>query len=149
VYAILRESLELVRQFHAAMNAPISSRPTLLDCNKSAAASLAEHINTLVTKTISNTSNDDVLLLRATLALEELAEWLTAHSQQDLVAAADAWADRAFILIGDAVASGLPVADLFAEVHRSNMTKEACVAGSGKAVKGNLYQPPSLSSLLK
>jgi len=140
---------ESVRQFHATINAPISSKPTLLDCNKTAADSLAKQLNSLVAETISNYSADDVLLVRAAMVLEELAEWLTAHAQEDLVAAADAWADRAYILFGDAVASGLPATKLFAEVHRSNMTKEPCAADSGKAIKGNLYQPPNLSSLLK
>ena len=78
------------------------------------------------------------------MALEELAEWITAHTQGDLISTADAWADRAYVLFGDAVAAGLPAAELFAEVHRSNMTKELDSAGTGKAVKGPMYQPPNI-----
>ncbi len=55
------------------------------------------------------------------------------------MSAADAWADRAYVLFGDAVAAGLPAAELFAEVHRSNMTKEPDSAGTGKAVKRPAY----------
>ena len=40
------------------------------------------------------------------------------------MAAADAWEDRAYVLFGDAVATGILTAALFDEVHRSNMTKE-------------------------
>jgi predicted HAD superfamily Cof-like phosphohydrolase len=63
------------------------------------------------------------------------------------IAAADAWADRAYILFGDAVAVGLPAEKLFAEVHRSNM-KEPDSAGSGKAVKGANYEPPRIADAL-
>ena len=50
----------------------------------------------------------DPMVARLALALEELAEWTEAYVSRDLVAAADAWADRAYVLIGDAVACGFP-----------------------------------------
>ena len=83
------------------------------------------------------------------MAIEELAEWLLAHVNDDLIAAADAWADRAYVLLGDAVAAGLPAAELFAEVHASNMTKELVADGTGKARKGAAYRPPELAAILK
>ena len=83
------------------------------------------------------------------MAIEELVEWLLAHARGDLIAAADAWADRAYVLFGDAVAAGLPAAELFAEVHRSNMTKELVADGSGRARKGAAYRPPELAAILK
>jgi len=81
--------------------------------------------------------------------LEELAEWIQAHANDNLVAAADAWADRAYVLFGDAVAAGLPAATLFAEVHRSNLTKEPVASGSGKARKAPGYTPPDLRTILR
>jgi hypothetical protein len=43
------------------------------------------------------------------------------------------------VLLGDAVAAGLPVADLFAEFHASNMTKEAGrTLWQGKGIKGDI-----------
>ena len=93
--------------------------------------------------------SDELLLSRTAMAIEELAEWLTAHSDGDLVAAADAWADRAYVLFGDAVATELPAEKLFAEVHRSNMSKEPDSAGSGKAIKGASYNPPRIADVLK
>jgi predicted HAD superfamily Cof-like phosphohydrolase len=42
----------------------------------------------------------------------------------------------AYVLFGEAVTAGLPAGNLFAEVHRSNMTKQLDSAGSGMAVKG-------------
>ena len=65
----------------------------------------------------------DQLLSRAAMAVEELGEWIFAHADTDLVAAADSLADRFYVLLGDAVATGLPLGRLFEAVHRSNMTK--------------------------
>lgn len=145
----MQKSIQSVRQFHLAMNGPISSCPTLLECDKNTADSLAKLLSSTAVWIASESPHDDVLLFRAALALEELAEWLTAHSQQDLVAAADAWTDRAYVLFGDAVASGMPAPELFSEVHRSNMTKEPSAMVSGKAVKGKNFSPPDLAGLLK
>jgi hypothetical protein len=43
----------------------------------------------------------------------------------------------------------LPAAELFAEVHRSNMTKEPDSAGTGKAIKGPAYQSPDIRSMMR
>ena len=144
----MQDALDSVRQFHIAMNAPISTSPTLLACDKAATTALAERIDSLATVTMANATVDDVLLRRASMALEELAEWLTAHVQKDLVAAADAWADRAYVLLGDAITTGLPVVALFEEVHWSNMTKDLDPLGSGKAIKGVTYQPPNVRKVM-
>ena len=55
-------------------------------------------IASTLAETADAAENGDVLLSRAAMALEELAEWVTAHARGDLVAAADAWADRAYVL---------------------------------------------------
>jgi predicted HAD superfamily Cof-like phosphohydrolase len=79
------------------------------------------------------------------MAVEELAEWIEAHVASDLTAAADAWADRAYLLFGDAVATGLGTEALFDEVHRSNMTKAPVNPATGKAVKSDGYLAPVIS----
>lgn len=139
------DMLDCVRDFHNHVGAPVSDVPTLLDCDKDSVSTLANEIRHL----ISNKANasPDQLTLRTYLALEELAEWLDAHVAGDIISAADAWADRAYVLFGDAVASGLPALQLFQEVHRSNMSKSA-VGRTGKGVKGACYQPPIIGPLL-
>lgn len=77
-----------------------------------------------------------------------MIDGLSAHAEGNLIAAADAWADRAYVLFGDAVATGLPTSRLFAEIHRSNMTKEPDPNGTGKAVKGPAYQQPNVQNAL-
>ena len=86
---------------------------------------------------------------RALMAIEELAEWIEAHLEGDRVAAADAIGDRLYVLLGDAVATGLPVLEIFDEVHQSNMTKRRQEQSTGKGVKGKDFRSPNLQSHLE
>lgn len=140
------DAIQAVRAFHERTASPIADGPRLLPGGKVGAEALARQL--LAIKAEIQADGDQLLLQRAAMAIEELAEWLQAHAKGDLVAAADAWADRAYVLFGDAVAAGLPAAALFAEVHRSNMTKEPVACGSGKARKGPGYTPPDLGTIL-
>jgi predicted HAD superfamily Cof-like phosphohydrolase len=146
----LTESVAAVRQLHHRMNAPTADSPTMLPCDVHDAIEFASRLADFADEARLRGSNtNDVLLLRAAMAMEELAEWLAAHAEGDLVAVADAWADRAYVLLGDAVATGLPAAALFREVHRSNMSKEPDPLGTGKAIKGANYSPPDISAILR
>ena len=141
------DSITAVRDFHEGTGAPVAEKPRLLPGDREAAADLAQQLAVL--KSGIAADDGDVLLQRAAMVIEELAEWLTAHATGDLVAAADAWADRAYVLFGDAVTAGLPAASLFAEVHRSNMTKEPVAGETGKARKGDGYSQPELEKILQ
>ena len=141
------DAIAAVRNFHTATDSPVTDKPCLLPGDQQAAERLAEQL--LAVKSTIDTTDGSVLLQRAAMAIEELAEWLRAHGGGDLVGAADAWADRAYVLFGDAVASGLPAGELFTEVHRSNMSKDLVADGTGKATKGANYQPPNLVSILE
>ena len=141
------DAVAAVRDFHMGTGSPVVEKPCLLRGDRLAAATLAEQLSSLIAGITA--ADGDVLLQRAAMAIEELSEWLTAHANGDLVAVADAWANRAYVLLGDAVASGLPAAELFAEVHRSNMTKDLVADGTGKATKGANYRPPNLAAILE
>lgn len=141
------DALAAVRDFHMGTGSPVADTPRLLSGDRHAAEALVGQLSML--KSSIATNDGDVLMQRAAMAIEELAEWLLAHAKGDLVAAADAWADRAYVLLGDAVAAGLPAAALFAEVHRSNMTKDLVADGTGKATKGTNYRPPNLAAILE
>ena len=83
------------------------------------------------------------LFLRLGLCLEELSEWLTAHAEGDVFEAADAIADRLFVLFGDAVETGLPLTVLFEAVAESNHSKVAnTTSKDGKGLKGRDYVDP-------
>ena len=140
------QAIELVRGFHRHIGAPISEAPTLPTCDRAIANEWANRLFAF--------SNDasrigfatgDVVAQRLAMALEEMGEELRGISEGSILALADAWADRAVLLIGDAVASGLPASELFLEVSRSNLSKE--IAGmNGKAVKGAGYFRPNIAS---
>jgi predicted HAD superfamily Cof-like phosphohydrolase len=87
--------------------------------------------------------------LRVDLIEEELDELKVAIEAQDLVAASDALADLAYVVLGAAVEWGLPLPPVFDEVHRSNMAK---VGGpkreDGKQLKPPGWTPPDIAGVL-
>lgn len=141
------EHVAMVRAFHGKIGAPCRDSPELMPGDRARASRLFELLMDLISDERQIDAPRDELLDRTLLSLEELAEWLDAHLRSDLVAAADAWGDRAYVLFGDAVASGLPATAVFAEIHRSNMTKDRASA-YGKAKKGRRFERPSLAALL-
>lgn len=94
----------------------------------------------------------EVALLRLHLMMEELGEVSRALNQKDLQQLADGLADLLYVVIGTATQAGLgPVMPrLFAEVHRSNMTKDLGPRWPGDrgARKGDRYEPPRLGEIL-
>ncbi len=140
------DSIELVRDFHARIGAAIADKPRLLRCDPEVAHRLSVAISEL---SHDAAKAGDLFSQRLAMTLEELAEWAAAHAAGDLVAAADAWADRMYVLLGDAVAAGLPAWELLQAVQTSNITKAAGRAtDAGKGVKSGAYQPPKLAEIL-
>jgi predicted HAD superfamily Cof-like phosphohydrolase len=83
--------------------------------------------------------------------MEESMEYL---DSKDIVQVADALADQMYILIGTIMAHGLQdkFEEIFAEVHRSNMSKlengKAIYREDGKVLKGKDYTPPDIASII-
>src|SRR5262249_982854 len=76
--------------------------------------------------------------LRLALIDEERRELGVALDSDDVVGVADALADLLYVVIGSALQWGIPIERVFAEVHRSNMTKE----GGGKRADGKILKGP-------
>jgi predicted HAD superfamily Cof-like phosphohydrolase len=76
--------------------------------------------------------------MRLALIEEELDELKMALAKGDLVEAADALADLAYVVAGAAVTWGIPLDDVHDEVHRSNLTK----VGGERRADGKLLKPP-------
>jgi predicted HAD superfamily Cof-like phosphohydrolase len=98
---------------------------------------------------------DEVIALRVSLIQEELNEYRHAAETRDLVGVADALSDLMYVVLGTYVSHGLQDAAeaLFAEVHRSNMSKrdangQVIYRADGKVLKSNLWRPPDLRSVL-
>ncbi len=97
----------------------------------------------------------EVRELRIRLIQEELDEYAAAARAGDLVGVADALTDLLYVVLGAMLAHGLhPVAEaLFAEVHRSNMSKvgpdgRPVLRADGKVLKPPHYSPPDLTRIL-
>lgn len=96
----------------------------------------------------------EVKELRCALVEEEVGELRAAVESDDIVGIADAVADLLYVVHGAALTFGIPVNEVFAEVHRSNMTKlgddgEPVVRADGKVMKGPNYSPPRLEPILR
>lgn len=133
------DALRYVEDFHRLIGEKVSETPCLLTGSKPKASKLAQDLRKLIDQ---YRGTGDQLLTRTTLSLEETAEWLEAHAAEDLVEATDALADRLFVLLGDAVACGLPIGPAFESVSKSNSTKLYMHLSDRKGRKGEGYVCP-------
>src|SRR5437016_4648652 len=77
-------------------------------------------------------------ILRINLIGEEFDEFKDASFSKDIVQIADSLADLLYVVYGTAVSYGIDLEPIFAEVHRSNMSKgdpEVIRASNGKILK--------------
>jgi len=94
------------------------------------------------------------IAFRVRLILEETAELLLALARRDTVEVADALADLEYVVVGTAVQFGIPHDRVFAEVHRSNMSKfvrSSCTGcnGRGSGLGGTCPDCEGTGSTLK
>lgn len=118
-------NFEMVQQFHEALGQPMPEKPGF--------------------------PSEQMRVLRQWLIAEELPEYADADEADDIVAVADALADLLYFIYGSAVVHGLPMDKIFAEVHRSNMTKfknGANFREDGKLLKGAGYEPPRIKEII-
>lgn len=89
-------------------------------------------------------------LRRARLIVSEAAEFVDAASKGDMDEMCDALADLLYVTYGSAVEMGVDIEPIFAEVQRSNMTKDGGGQDSGgKILKGPNFSPPDLAKVLR
>lgn len=113
----------MVKEFHTKYKCLINEYPTKLD--------------------------SCTLLLRSRLLQEEVAEFTGAASNGDLVGMVDALCDILYVTYGAAVCLGVDLEPIFAEVQRSNMTKDGGGHDTGgKVVKGPHFSPPDVEGKL-
>ncbi len=96
----------------------------------------------------------ELALFRIRLISEEFSEFINATQKQNLIECADALADLLVVVYGTAVRMGLPIGEIFEEVHRSNMSKIGADGTpaydvGGKVVKGPNYSPPDIKGILE
>ena len=132
-----KTNFEKVKEFHRAFGVPSAEKPTEPD--------------------------DDLFSLRADLIEEEFNEFIEAHCDQrgmgarfepNLIEIADAIGDMLYVIYGTADQYGLDADDIFAEVHRSNMSKldengkplfhDGITGPKGKVKKSDRFEEPKL-----
>lgn len=124
----MKKQIEQVKEFHKAFNLTESQNYKL---------------------------NQRVCLLRYSLAIEELQEYLIGCGEKDEVEIADALGDQLYILLGTIISHGLEdkIEAIFDEIHRSNMTKldangKPIYREDGKVKKSDLFEEPNLEKIL-
>jgi predicted HAD superfamily Cof-like phosphohydrolase len=92
--------------------------------------------------------------LRINLIKEEADEFEEASRKGDIVGVADAIADLLYVVYGAAVTWGIPADKVFAEVHRSNLTKiwpDGSIKrreADGKIIKPPTYSPADIATII-
>lgn len=91
--------------------------------------------------------------LRKKLLTEEFNEYLEGEHNNDIVEISDALGDMMYIIYGTAVSYGLPIDEIFAEIHASNMSKldengKPIYREDGKVLKSNLYFKPDIKKII-
>ena len=119
--------LSQVREFHETYGANINDVPTL-----------------------PNQTERD---LRIKLLQEEFTEYLEGERNNDMVEIADALGDMLYIIYGTCVSYGLPINEVFNEIHASNMSKlgedgKPIYREDGKVLKGPNYFKPNIAKIL-
>lgn len=121
-------NFEKVREFHKAMDCPIAKLPTIINIDRAA--------------------------LRSALMHEELAELEDAMNRLDIHGIADGLADLLYVVYGTGHEYGIQLDRVFAEVHRSNMSKlgndgKPVRRDDGKILKGPNFSPPNIDHELE
>jgi predicted HAD superfamily Cof-like phosphohydrolase len=84
--------------------------------------------------------------LRQRLIAEEFEEFKDAEIRLEI---ADSLADLLYVVFGTCVSYGIPIDEVFREVHESNMTKSTALDKYGKTIKGSEWKPPNLAKVMK
>lgn len=113
----------MVQEFHVKYGAPVAQRPTLISVKDR--------------------------MRRARLIFTEAAEFIEAADKDDFVEMVDALADILVVTYGTAVEMGVDLEPVFAEVHRSNMSKNGGKDAGGKILKGPGFRPPDIVQALR
>lgn len=92
--------------------------------------------------------------LRIELIDEEFKELKRAIRDHDIIEVADGLADILYVTYGAAAEFGIDIDEVFAEVHRSNMSKlgkdgKPVLREDGKVLKGPNFRPPDIPAILK
>lgn len=92
--------------------------------------------------------------LRIKLLKEEFDEYMEGEENNDIVEISDALGDMMYIIYGTAISYGIPLDEVFKEIHNSNMSKldengKPIRREDGKILKGVNYFKPDIKKILE
>ena len=119
----MHKVMNFVLQFHEKYDLPIAASPKLPDKER--------------------------VQLRMKLLEKAYHDYRYAERAGDILEIADAMGDMIYVLAGTATEYGIPLEDIFTELHRSNMTRgEPIMTQDGRLTKGPTYKKPELGRVL-
>lgn len=134
---------QMVREFHENSGATINDKPTIL----------SDKDQILRVKLIEEEGKElafDAFGWQEVYANAGKVIGFTKGKSMDLVETADAIGDLLYVVLGTAVSCGIDIEPVFAEIHRSNMTKfiDGHRREDGKWIKGPSYEPANLKPII-
>lgn len=146
ISADIRNSYERVKEFHEVFGHPVADAPSEIDSSR----------NMLRLELI----REEFCELLESAGFKDAAQQIRAvylnpdeDYEFDIVGVADALGDLDYVVNGAALEYGVPLPEVTAEVHRSNMTKlgpdgKPIYREDGKVLKSESYEPPNLEKIL-
>jgi len=128
--------VEMLRKFHEKYGHLINDKPKVVPGD----------IRDLRVRLITEEVYDELLV-----AIDdgELTEHGKVSELDNLTELADALADSLYVIFGTAVSYGIPIDEVFEEVHKSNMTKSMEKSKHGKTKKGDDFQPARIREIIE
>ncbi len=118
----MKDAIAMVREFHEKFDVPVLAKPAFTDR----------------------------WALRRMLINEEASEVNYAINYEKLPQIAKELADLIYVCIGAALEFGIPLDEVFSEVHRTNMLKSGgSIRADGKIMKPAGWQPPNIAAILE
>lgn len=139
----MKHSSEYVEEFHREFGHPVAEKLTVG----------TEELRLLRVKLIAEELCELCQALGVDLLMGTVAGYVSVKPMElrapDMLEAADALGDLDYVVQGAGLVFGIPMHDVVAEIHRSNMSKlgedgNPIYREDGKILKGPNYSPPDL-----
>jgi predicted HAD superfamily Cof-like phosphohydrolase len=157
--ASMGERGKMLRQFHDAYGVPMRDMPTSdvpeLERLLRARLVLEEALEFVEAMGCTVYVPDFMGGMAQVVPSSDMLVQIDPTRDMDLELAADALADTAYVVEGSAVQLGIDLDPVFAEVHRSNMSKLGADGKpiyrteDGKVLKGPGFRPPDIGRVLR
>jgi predicted HAD superfamily Cof-like phosphohydrolase len=155
----MNRNFNQVIEFHKAFGVPIGAglptlRPRVSECIQRCSGTIKTLEDYVLFLNTHEYQGFSLNLLRISLMLEEVSEYLHAEAMGSRVRIADSLGDIGVISDGSAITYAIDLPRVRDEIHRANMSKlgpdgRPVRRVDGKILKGPNYKPPNLDVIVK